>query len=694
MDTIVTRDRLEAAVIEATNVAGDTVMQWGKDDCALWVANIHQRVLGYDPGKSFRGRYKTRNGARRAMGAAGLLGAIKAAARRHKWKRIDPTWARPGDVGLAWTIAQAGAKQVPVLATVVCRSPGWFVGRNERGFTALRSNVVVYAWSVLDDNRTLVSGSPVFLPRLSMRPGEAPTSAVAHEPISAAIGLSALIGSLLGVSGAVAGAIGGFIVSAAISVGVSLISSMLQPQRGNNALSSSGHSISDTSTIRGAQITERQPIPIKRVIVGEAYVGGALSFEQVKPPYLTMQVLLNWGEIDSVRAMYVGSNRINFAADIAANTVMFPVAAPGQPNYPETLVVSFRYGTDGQAVDPLILQDYPNVGADFRQRGIATGTYRFGFGADQAEFIALWGQVSRPNVYNVIRGVRVYDPRDPTQDMNDPTTWRWSQNATLIQIWYLTRPWGGRIPMSRVRWDKIIVSSNYDDEGIGTNDGEIIKRHTIDGVITLNQRPYEVLQDLMTANRALLLETGGYYWIESSRPKTPIATIHDRILASGIKYTAARQKSELVNKCQVRFVSPDQEYQLVDGPILDRTDFQALDQEPLPATLALKYTTDHRRAQRLQKAFLLSSRLGRSISCSVDVKLMAVADDELIGSVLTVDSQLFSQMNGTYMVTGVGFADDCSTLSLALVEYDETIERDWNPETDEQPFTLVAVDVS
>jgi hypothetical protein len=36
--------------------------------------------------------------------------------------------------------------------------------------------------------------------------------------------------------------------------------------------------------------------PYKRVIVGSAFVGGALFFEQVKPPYLTMGVLVNYGK--------------------------------------------------------------------------------------------------------------------------------------------------------------------------------------------------------------------------------------------------------------------------------------------------------------------------------------------------------------------------------------------------------------
>jgi predicted phage tail protein len=147
---------------------------------------------------------------------------------------------------------------------------------------------------------------------------------------------------------------------------------------------------------------------------------------------------------------------------------------------------------------------------------------------------------------------------------------------------------------------------------MGCNDGTTIAKHTIDGVITLNQQPFQVMQDMLTANRGMVLESGGSVWIESSQPKTSVGTIHDRILAGGITYQAGPQKANLINKLQVRFVSPDQDYQVVDGPILSRADLQTTDKEVLTATLALNYTTDQRRAQRLQKCFLESSRLGRT----------------------------------------------------------------------------------
>src|SRR4051812_21753510 len=67
------RRSLERALMAAMGSASE--MQWGKDDCALWCANILKDALCYDGAERFRGRYRTRIGAGRVLGKAGLAGA-------------------------------------------------------------------------------------------------------------------------------------------------------------------------------------------------------------------------------------------------------------------------------------------------------------------------------------------------------------------------------------------------------------------------------------------------------------------------------------------------------------------------------------------------------------------------------------------------------------------------------------------
>lgn len=135
------RTHLEAAITDLMAEASAKPMQWGHDDCALWAAEPIRRALGIDPALRFRGHYRTRIGALRLLGKGGIAQAMRAAARRHGWRRIKSAAAMPGDVGLI--------RQGKVYVAMVCRANGWFVGRNETGFTAVPAAMVKFAWSVV-----------------------------------------------------------------------------------------------------------------------------------------------------------------------------------------------------------------------------------------------------------------------------------------------------------------------------------------------------------------------------------------------------------------------------------------------------------------------------------------------------------------------------------------------------------------
>lgn len=135
------RAKLESSLLAAMADAAATPMQWGRDDCALWCANVLETALGYDGAARFRGRYRTRIGARRVLGGQGLAGALRAAARKHGWHRIKVGAEQVGDIG----ILMLG--DVPV--TVICRASGWFVARSEEGWSALPAKHVRVIWQVI-----------------------------------------------------------------------------------------------------------------------------------------------------------------------------------------------------------------------------------------------------------------------------------------------------------------------------------------------------------------------------------------------------------------------------------------------------------------------------------------------------------------------------------------------------------------
>lgn len=530
------------------------------------------------------------------------------------------------------------------------------------------------------------------------------------EPISTIIGLTSLIASI-GVPTAIAGAIGGAIVGVAISVGVNYAISALSRPSGMGPISSDAAAMSSASSpalnSQAIKYNERQAIPSKRIIYGTAQVGGALFFEAVKPPSLFQGLLLCAKQITAIRALWIGDAQIAFASFVP-NTVLLPIAVNGQPDYPNHLNLSFRLGSATQAIDPILAANFASLDPQFRQLGIATAVLAYGYGVDFNAFTALWGQVSRPNPLFLVDGIAVPDPRNPAHVLQyDPSdldataaaeaTWSFSNNAALVQTHYLIQRFGGRIDPRRINWDKVAKAADWDDGLCARTDGTYFKRHTIDGVVTLNQPPSTVLSGMISANRGFILESAGRVWVSSSTPRSPVATIHDGLLTGPVEYRAAKPKRDLLNRAKVRFVAADREYQTVDGPVLARADLKTADGELLDATLDLPFTMDVGnvgRVQRLQKAYLETARLGRQIACTCDVALLADCTDEPIGNTVIFNSVLFASANGTYFVTDWGFSDNFSSITLSLTEYDPTIETDYIAATDEQPFTLAALNLS
>ncbi|WP_315833889.1 hypothetical protein [Bradyrhizobium prioriisuperbiae] len=506
----------------------------------------------------------------------------------------------------------------------------------------------------------------------------------------------ALVGSLF-----TSAAITNAVIGIGLSIGLSYAAQALQ-KRGQAPITGNDNSAALNSP--AVKYNERQAIPSKRIPYGYVQQGGALFFESVKPPYLYQGILLSAKQITAIQKMWIGTNEIFFDS-LVPNTILTPIGVSGQPNYPGRLQICFRLGSATQAIDPLLHNDFPNLDASFRQQGIATAVCRYHYGGDYTEFTSLWGQVQRPNPLFLVQGVSVPDPRraghilnwnpnDPDSVAEAEASWSFSNNSSLVQAHYLTQRFGGRIDPGRMDWDKVAAAAEYDDDIIGCLDGTFQRRYTIDGLITLNQSPVDVISGMISANRGFVLESAGRVWVSSSKPRYPVVAIHDGILTGNVDYRAAKPKRDLVNRIKNRFIAPDREYQQVDGPVLSRTDLQSKDGEILDATLNLPFTLDDRRAQRLQKAFLESGRLGAQLVVRCDVSLLAESSEELVGSSIKFDSILFAQANGVYFVTDWGFADGFTSIDVTLTQYDPSIELNWVPNVDEQPFVLAPLDVS
>lgn len=461
--------------------------------------------------------------------------------------------------------------------------------------------------------------------------------------------------------------VGSIIITGALIVGSRLLS------RGQTATSTQG--------LNEARGSIRQPTPAQRVIYGESRVGGALFYHNdTQPPYLVWGLVMSARPVTRIKKTLVGVNEVAFGADLGVLTPPYLDGADVR------LWASFRDGDPDQAIDPIIADfDTSLDPATFRQRGHATAVFKAAFGNDSDDFDRMWGLGTQiPNILMDVEGAPVHDPRVPASDYDDPTTWRYSNNAALVQADWLRQPYGGRVDPSRMRWDEIADAANYDDELVGIPSG-FQKRYTIDGVIDLSQDPAVVAESLMAANRGFVATDQGRLWVTSSRPQTPVLTITDAMLRGGFVYQETKRKDALLNTVRSRFVAPDREYAIIDGPVRADPALVTADGQTLDETVGLNFTLSHERAQRLAELAMRQSRLQKAITTQLPLRRSLGLR---AGQVVRVQSDIAPRMDGLYQVEAIGFSDDYTARPVTLTQYDGTLAGQFLP-ADYLPFEAI-----
>lgn len=445
----------------------------------------------------------------------------------------------------------------------------------------------------------------------------------------------------------------------------------------------------------------KQATPPQRVIFGETRIGGAISLYEVDPPYLYIQQLLSALPISEYVACYVGEQILTFS-DIIPDQTITPIPITGQAPFNTRLSVAVQTGRLNQGRNPLIVSDFSSYGTRFQTPGVPNALFKAHYGTDYDQFVELWGNVQIPNFQWVVRGVPLPDPRNPKHildfDPNDPeelyaamATWDYSNTAALAQGFWALMPFGLGAGPGSIRWDEIGDAATFDEELVGLKPeaGQpwtFQKRHTIDGVASLHDKPNVVMEAMLTANRGFIAQRAGYVSVVSSQPQDPVLTITDAMLVGGFEFRNNKPKKELVNIARCRFVAPDREYQDAEGPVLYRQDLIAEDGEEFEQSVRMPFTSTHQRAQRLLKGFMDDVRLGRTIGCRCDMRAYGLREGMVVQR--WSESGLYSQQNGLYSVEEWQLAEDRASVSLNLAEYDPSIARDWVPEVDEMPFEL------
>jgi len=240
------------------------------------------------------------------------------------------------------------------------------------------------------------------------------------------------------------------------------------------------------------------------------------------------------------------------------------------------------------------------------------------------------------------KGAALPDPRDPSQDMDDQSTWAWDadacRNPALALLFYLLGyringllAVGKGIPANRIDLDSFAVAANICDEEIGKVGGGTEPRYRCDGVWSEGDNPTTVMDMLKATMNADLDDVGG---------KLRLTVFHDDLadvaaefddgdIIDGFDWQAVPPLDQSFNVVQGSYTDPSNEslYQQVDYPLQEMTSPDGIDRI---STFNLPMVQSAGQAQRLAAMRLERQKYGGTFKAEFQATAWKVQKNSVI----------------------------------------------------------------
>lgn len=304
-----------------------------------------------------------------------------------------------------------------------------------------------------------------------------------------------------------------------------------------------------------------------------------------------------------------------------------------------------------------------------------------------------------PNISAIVKGRKVYDPRQPSHDIDDPDTWTWSNNAALCVVDYLrgvpmytaagvvSRLYGLQVSDSEIDWDTVIEAANVCDENVVLfNSAGLQKRYTCNGSIETDVAPEDGLQSLLTSMSGHIAFSGGKWKVFAGSYRTPVASFTDDDQCGPSKTQAKRARRDLFNGIKGKYRGPATFYQNADFPAVQIEEFVATDNgEEIWQEVELPFTDNAIACQRIAMIDLRRNR--QQIVTERIFKLSALHTS--VGDTIELTDSRKGWVNKVFEITRWELinqqdADGQSYLAIRMIlaEHSPTV-FDWDPENDE-----------
>ncbi|WP_435007977.1 phage tail protein [Tundrisphaera lichenicola] len=224
-----------------------------------------------------------------------------------------------------------------------------------------------------------------------------------------------------------------------------------------------------------------------------------------------------------------------------------------------------------------------------------------------------------PNISAIVKGKKVYDPRDGTT--------AWSENTALCIRDYLASDYGFNCSDSEINDTYFSAAANTCDESVALTTGGSQSRYTCNGVLDTANAPIENLNALVAAMAGAVTYVQGQFRGHAGAYDSTGLDITTDMLAGPVKIRTRTPRQQLFNAVQGTYIDPSRKYAATDFPPVVNELYTADDGgTQMFKDIQLPFTNHPEAAQRIAKVVLEQARQGiqldlvlnhNAISCAV-----------------------------------------------------------------------------
>jgi len=377
-------------------------------------------------------------------------------------------------------------------------------------------------------------------------------------------------------------------------------------------------------------IVFRQPVPPRRFVYGKCRTGGCLFFEDNNNPFLYIGTLISDQSIQAIDGVYFGDTAIavDGSGDAVAGTI-----------YTSNFKLEAGLGGTSQAVSALLSGAFPGVAiADFKQHDIARAVCRLNWGADAATHSTLWGGSIEP-VY-LVRGVKVYDPRDGAQSATNRATWTYSDNPALCVAHAMVNVWHTGIATTDINWTSVAAAANVCD-ATTTYGGASVKYFTLAGVFQAGAEIASQLAGMLAAMGGALTFEDGVYSLHADAARTSVWTVTDNDIYEIGEIQHDVELANLYGAISAEYFSAD------DAGRSNVTPTYVADATGRKTTAAFPFSATTHSAQILAYRQLVKSRTGGEFTILLSDAALWLTP---FADIITISSAALPIIDGDYEV--------------------------------------------